>query len=437
MSDRPSTPIEADAPRPSAPGPLPPRVPTPFRLRVKELLEGPGQVAVWAALGVCGLWAAGSSAPQPQLVGVVRATEVVHAFGLSGQLETLLVQEGDLVRTGDVVARLSGSELDARMAVAEEELAAVLAEVASLAASQALRVAERELANLGDDTEYVQDEQANRSRVRDEVWRLEIQARERRLAILALEVEIERDRLRADQVRVQADRLTPLIDQGFGRGAEKQDLELEERTLLGQVEANRRLLAAQVEEQGAAQASLELARGALAALPPATSDEAARLAVLGAARAADDAALDALRQRAEVRRAELGALRSERAGLVLVASVPGRVGLIQSRPGQALLAGAAVLTVEAEAARNVTVYLPEPVAGGAEVPEVVLLARRSAPERVAEAEVIGFGRGVEALPERLWRRPQVPEYGRTLIVRPPEALGLVPGEVLGVMLERP
>ena len=77
------------------------------------------------------------------------------------------------------------------------------------------------------------------------------------------------------------------------------------------------------------------------------------------------------------------------------------------------------------------------MAAGSEAPELVLLSRRGSPAELAAADVVGYGRGVEELPVRLWRQPQVPEYGRTLIVRPPESLSLVPGEVLGVRLEQP
>ncbi|MGB0332338.1 MAG: biotin/lipoyl-binding protein, partial [Planctomycetota bacterium] len=214
--------------------PLPKRVPTPIGLRLRDFMRGPGQFLVWIGVGLTGLWVAGTAVPTPQLVGVVTSTEVAHAFGQAGLLAAVLVEEGDEVKPGDPIARLDSGPLEAQLSVAEQQLAAVLADVTALAASQALAAAERLLAIGESDAELVQDGQANRSRVRDEVWRLQIEARERRLAILALEVEIERDLLKADQVRVQAERLTPLVDQGFGRAAEKQDLELEERTLLGQ-----------------------------------------------------------------------------------------------------------------------------------------------------------------------------------------------------------
>jgi len=417
--------------------PLPRRVPTPIGLRLRDFMRGPGQFFVWVGLGLTGLWAAGSAVPEPQFVGIVRATEVPHAFGQAGLLATVLVEEGDVVRPGDPLARLDSGPLEAQLAVAEEQLAAVLADVTSLAASQALAAAERLLANGESDTELIQDGQANRSRVRDEVWRLQIEARDLRLSILALEVEIERDLLKADQVRVQAERLTPLVDQGFGRAAEKQDFELAERTLLGQVAANRELLTAQREERAASIASLDRARGILEGLEAPAPSVAAREAVQRSARAADEAAIVALTQRVEVRRAELAALRLDQDALTLSATIAGRVGLIEARPGQALLAGNTVALVEAAEARNVTVFLPEPSAPEEGVPEVVLLSRRMAPTEVAQAEVVGYGRGVEELPVRLWRQPQVPEFGRTLIVRPPESLGLVPGEVLAVQLEQP
>ena len=417
--------------------PLPKRVPTPFGLRLRDFMRGPGQFFVWIGLGLTGLWAAGTAVPAPQLVGIVKATEVAHAFSQPGRVASIAVEEGDVVRLGDTPARLESGPLEAQLEVAGGQLAAVLADVTSLAASQALASAERLLANGDNNTTLVQDGEANRSRVRDEVWRLQIEARDRRLAILALEVEIERDLLKADQVRVQAERLTPLVDQGFGRAAEQQDFELAERTLLGQVAANRNLLSAQEEERAASDASLERARGILEGLEPPTPSVAAREAVQLAARTADDAAVVALQQRVEIRRAELAALRLEQQGLTLTATIAGRVGLVEAHPGQVLLAGALVARVEAADARNVTVFLPEPVAAGSEAPEVVLLSRRGSPAKVAAADVVGYGRGVEELPVRLWRQPQVPEYGRTLIVRPPESLSLVPGEVLGVRLEQP
>ncbi len=85
-------------------------------------------------------------APEPPLLGVVRATEVRIAPEVGGQLATIKVQKGDRVSAGAVVAELSALELTAAVAQARAALAAAWAnrdhvyagvraeEVASLAA---------------------------------------------------------------------------------------------------------------------------------------------------------------------------------------------------------------------------------------------------------------------------------------------------------------
>jgi multidrug efflux pump subunit AcrA (membrane-fusion protein) len=94
--------------------PLPKRVPTPFGLRLRDFMRGPGQFFVWIGLGLTGLWAAGTAVPAPQLVGIVKATEVAHAFSQPGRVASIAVEEGDVVRLGDTLARLESGPLEAQ-----------------------------------------------------------------------------------------------------------------------------------------------------------------------------------------------------------------------------------------------------------------------------------------------------------------------------------
>jgi len=389
---------------------------------------------VWLGLGLAGLWIVGAPVPRAGAVGIVRGDELALSFARSGRISELLVSLEADVSAGTPVARLDDALLQARIVVAQQEVASVAADVEAAATARAQLASERALAALGGTGELATDLIANRSRVRDEVWRLEIEERERRLSVLALEVEIETDLLRVDQVRAQEERFAVLSKQGFAREADAQDRRLAEKTLLGSVEANRRLLEALRVEVDAAAASLATARGILEGLGSPEASEAARVLLESAAQVADLAALDALRRRVESRRAEVELLRVELAELTLIAPFDGRVARVDARAGQSVVAGAAVVLVQARGARDVVVYLPEPIAPGGTLPETVILARRTAPGVDAEAEVVGFGRGIDPLPERLWSRPGVPEFGRTLIVRPPAALGLVPGEAVNVRL---
>jgi HlyD family secretion protein len=119
----------------------------------------PGLLLVAAGVGGYLLW---RPAPEPQIVGVVRMTEVRVAPEVAGQLASVKVQKGESVHAGDVVAELSADELTAAVVRARAALAAAQAnrdhvyagvrdeEIAGLAAETAkakarLRYAESQL----------------------------------------------------------------------------------------------------------------------------------------------------------------------------------------------------------------------------------------------------------------------------------------------------
>jgi HlyD family secretion protein len=99
-------------------------------------------------------------APEPQIVGVVRVTEVRVAPEVSGQLAKIKVQRDQRVRAGDVVAQLSADELSAAVVQARAALAAAQAnrdhvyagvrdeEIAGLAAETAKAKARLQYAQL-------------------------------------------------------------------------------------------------------------------------------------------------------------------------------------------------------------------------------------------------------------------------------------------------
>jgi HlyD family secretion protein len=84
----------------------------------------PALLLVAAGVGGYLLW---RPAPEPQIVGVVRMTEVRVAPEVGGQLASIKVQKGALVRAGDVVAELSADELTAAVVQARAALAAASA----------------------------------------------------------------------------------------------------------------------------------------------------------------------------------------------------------------------------------------------------------------------------------------------------------------------
>ena len=60
----------------------------------------------------------------------------------------------------------------------------------------------------------------------------------------------------------------------------------------------------------------------------------------------------------------------------------------------------------------------------------------SRPETVAESFVIRVAPDIELLPERMWRAPAQPEYGRAVVIAAVPRLNLTPGELLSVRLAK-
>ena len=374
--------------------PLPKRVPA-DRAAVRDFMRGPGQFSC-GSVGLTGLWVAGARCPRRSSSGSSRRPRWPTRSARRPARGRARGRGGRGQARGSV-ARLDSGPLEAQLSVAEQQLAAVLADVTALAASQALAAAERLLAIGESDAELVQDGQANRSRVRDEVWRLQIEARERRLAILALEVEIERDLLKADQV---VQRRSPCWDS---------DAREARTSNWRRIWSGRQPRAPRPEGEGrvASVASLDVAwhpRGPQAPrLPGGERGSAAP------ARAADDAAITAP-ARVAIRRP--GYCASSRRK-TLSATIAGRVGLLESRPRQALLAGGTVALVESAAA-NARCSCPSPPRPRATRPR-----SSCSPAGTTCGGRRGgrrYGRASRGTPAPL-AAALVPEFGRTLIVR--------------------
>jgi HlyD family secretion protein len=83
--------------------------------------------AALAAIGAGGYWLS-PTREAPQIVGVVRTTEVRVSPEVAGQLSVIKVHKGDTVRAGDVVAELLAVELAASVGQARAALVGAIAD---------------------------------------------------------------------------------------------------------------------------------------------------------------------------------------------------------------------------------------------------------------------------------------------------------------------
>lgn len=121
-----------------------------------------------------------------------------------------------------------------------------------------------------------------------------------------------------------------------------------------------------------------------------------------------------------------------RENLVLRSPIDGRVSQIFGRRGQTVIPGEPVVIVSERMVSEIVAYLSETDGLRVEEQQPVRLVSRTRPGRVADSVVLRVSPGIEMLPQRLWRNPQVADYGRAVVIAPQAAMNLTPGETIEV-----
>jgi len=132
----------------------------------------------------------------------------------------------------------------------------------------------------------------------------------------------------------------------------------------------------------------------------------------------------------------------ERESLELKAPFDGVVSLVQRQPGEVVLAGEPILTVAKGEPDNIIAYANEEQASRVTKDMEVRLINRNSTEKSGRrtlevtSRVIYVGPTVEQLPPRLWRNPNVPQWGRPILIDIPRHPDwkLIPGAVVGIKL---
>ncbi|MHC5060308.1 MAG: HlyD family secretion protein [Planctomycetota bacterium] len=146
-----------------------------------------------------------------------------------------------------------------------------------------------------------------------------------------------------------------------------------------------------------------------------------------------DTALEPLRKAITVQEKQIEEISVRRAALVLKAPFDGMVSQIQARAGETVLAGATILAVTEAAPTEIIAYADEKQAGRLRENMQVELIKNTPPAQIAKAaKVAQVGPAIEAIPARLLRNPNIPQWGRPFLVSIPQGLELTPGEIIGI-----
>jgi multidrug resistance efflux pump len=168
----------------------------------------------------------------------------------------------------------------------------------------------------------------------------------------------------------------------------------------------------------------------------------------------EDAAVDAIRKEIAVQEelmkgllAQLAALQACRAvelkspidGIVIPIPVPQNDALLQRpgeqvmrRPGEVVAAGDPILAVAQHEPKEIVAYVNERQLKQFEEGTAVELIKSRTPAQIARSSIISVGPAIELMPQRLWRNPSTPQWGRPVLIEIPPRLTLVPGELVGI-----
>jgi multidrug resistance efflux pump len=374
---------------------------TPRAQKVDDFMRRTMPLIVWS---VCVLIVAVllvGRARSYQFVGLARAMEYEISSATSATLESVVVDLFDDVEAGDVVAKLDDRPLLAAIRISEAAIQQLSAQL------DATRV------------QLSSDSGQGVAGWTADLRRFQIDEEQRRLGILSLRVAIESDRVEQELRILEKNRAASLVDAGIISQSEYDIARLAQEQVQRRLEDNVILLAQLEEEYGDARARREAFEGEHPQLLE------------------DEPLLDPLREAIAVETRRLEEIELMRRSMLLRSPVVGQVSEILCSRGQAVQPGEPILLIAERSVREIVAYLDEEAGSKIEPNQPVMVASSGKTGTVAESVVLRVSPSVQVLPERLWRSPRVPDYGRAVVIAASPAMNLTPGQSVDIKFESP
>jgi multidrug resistance efflux pump len=372
-------------------------------------------VLVWLAVLLCVVGLFYHRSQRFEVIGIVQGRVHQVAAPCDGQLKIVCVDLFDEVTKGQTLATLDDELVKAQMAAIGAEIEHLMAQ---LIPTQEQLVAEA--ANL--ETTQVADQR-----------RFFVDVENAGLRILDLRVLIATDRITLEDLAVEVKVLQDLVQQDAIAPYELQRAQVQYNSLAKKMEENEHLLEqAKIDLEQAQQRRDEFVARQLQ-------------------HPSVDSALEVIRKEAQVQEKLLEQLLVQRDSLVIKAPADGIVIQIQAnaniaalrrpgegilrRPGEVVLAGDPILTIAERQPTEVVAYVRENQVNWVRegmVVELVELAQSGGKVQVGRSQILRVGPTIEQMPQRLWRNPAVPQWGRPFLVKIPPAMTLVTGERVGI-----
>jgi hypothetical protein len=384
-------------------------------------------VMVWLAAVVAVTWLFYERVQRFEAVGMARGQVRQIAANCTGRIQKIHVQLFDPVQAGQPLAVVD--------TVTDNELVDEARLRAQLAAAGA--EAERLSAQLIPTQEKLRADTANMQMNQKDNWRrFEMDVDSARLRILDLQATLAAERVTLQGLAVQMKISEKLLAEEAIVPFELEKIKVQHDGVARRVQENERLL--EQAKQAVTLAEKRRDGFAMQELP----------------KQSEDAALEAIRKQIEVQEKVMKGLLDQlaawdaRRGVELKSPIDGRVipipgqrnDALQQRPGEEVMrhegevvrAGDPILAVAEAKPTEIIIYVNEQQLGHLKEGMPVELRRTRTPLQVAQSEIGPIGPTIELMPQRLWRSPNFPLWGRPVLIGIPPGLELVPGELVEI-----
>ncbi len=369
-----------------------PVVPEPPRQRLDRFRRSVLPLLVWLALAAVAAVALADRTAYVRHTGLAQGLETLVSPTITSRVQAVLVGLNDKVSPGQPVVLMDDALVRAMVDTAQANIRKLRADLTAAGASVAL------------DT----------GQLAADLLRLQMDEEQRRLDALALQAQLSGDAVEVERRRLEAQRIGTLSREGLAAQADSENARLAHEELRTRTEHTRDVLAqAHGQWREARRRREEHERR----LPPGGGQQLQ---------------LAPLREAITVEEVRLREIELQREALVLRSAVAGQVSQVWCGAGQTVRAGDPILTIVESAVRSIVVYADPDVTSRLAARVPVSVATRRVPRAVADSTVVSVGESVQVLPQRLWRDPRVPAYGRAIVIAPVPRLALSPGDLVDV-----
>jgi multidrug resistance efflux pump len=347
-----------------------------------------------------------------QVIGITQGRMYQVSAPVDSRLKIVAVELFEAVNKGQVLATLDDTELNAQIAITYAEIEHLKAQLLSVQDTM-----QAEAANMENDS------------VRS-MRQYDIDIESSRLIVLEKKTLIGTDKISLEDLSVEVKIATELLEQDAISPYELQKAKTLYNVLAKKIELNQQLLSQ-------AEQDLEQARQ--------RREEFGRLKI---AHPSIDIALDTIRKQMTVQEKMIDELSLKREALKITSPVDGIVTQIQvnsnqaavrrpgeyvlRRPGEFVLAGDPILVVAGKEPTEIIAYIDQSQLSKVKETMVVQIVKNTEPKQVASSQVISLSPTMELMPQRLWRNPNVAQWGRPILIKIPPDLKLLPGETVGI-----